>query len=553
MSYKFFNTNTQKTSFIDLPNCEIKTDSLKYIVKDGIIKVFNLINGKIEKGDKGSEIQQISLSQNQLSIFESVKERDNYTDRLDCDDLSDLDEDFKSILMGTYGDKKTTRLKQVKVSENKFKYKAKNRETKEIESLEVQLEKNKKSSRFSRTWLGRLFSGKDKPKVMKYTSHEMTYTIKEGDSLKIIAKKFDLQYEDLLKINPDITEGEELKAGAKINLPKTKHKTKVYEDNVVKIPKIEYTVREGESPATIANDHDISLYRLAEANKKYVKTDTEGNIVFDTNGNINFKSIPEGAKLVIPEHKTVTKLSELTIKAISEEVGVSEAYIQDILFGIEGRHDEPDLEAYDDKVPPANMTNAEKEKHKKNGWAIGTPTIGFGHTGRVHGVHMGRKTSDWQNVKITKEEAYLILANDIFMAKQDAMAYIGEEAFNRAPQSIQDALTDIVFNKGVAGFKRKKSPCLNLKEDMANKDYVSAAADMVVDPTVPGLMRRNIYRVLVATRDLPDSDRQAVLDRTEDYKNKTKSQLKNKTLIKELEEHWTKARENNAAHGFFIR
>ena len=613
MSYKFFNTNTQKTSFIDLPNCEIKTDSLKYVVKNGIIKVFNLVNGKIEKGDEGTEIQQIQLSDSQMSIFQSVKSRDEYTDRLDCDDLQDLDNTFKDILRGTYGDRKETKLKKVKTSDDMLRYTAKNKKTKEIESLEVKLEKDKKKSDFSRTWLGRIFSGASKPKVIEYKSYDATHKVEKGDSLTTIAKNYDIEYDDLVRNNPQLWEIGDLKAGQKIKIPNgdkkfkhvvsegetidsiakqyniktlellsanenlkisvnepeinskvkippAKHKTTVKENNVVVTPKIMYTTQaDNELPSTIANDHDISLYRLALANLQYVKTDKDGNIVFNEDGSITFKKLPQGTQLAIPEHKTVAKLPELTIKAIAEEVGVSEAYIRDILFGIEGRHSKPDLKAYDDGVAPPNsdgskMTQKQKETRKSKGWSIGTPTIGFGHTGRVHGVHMGRNTSEWKDVEITEKEAYLILANDIYAAVQDARAYIGED-FDKAPQSIQDALTDIVFNKGVAGFQRKKSPCLNLKEDLANRDYVSAAADMIVDPTVVGLMRRNTYRVLVATRDLSENDRQEVLAKAESYKNKTINTLKKNnyiTLSKEVERDWNKAKTNNIAHGFFM-
>ena len=252
-------------------------------------------------------------------------------------------------------------------------------------------------------------------------------------------------------------------------------------------PEYEYVAKGGEKPYVLAHELGVSLYRLKEANPDH---------------NLDWV-MEEGQTIVVPETYMVKSCSTTSIADISKNICVSEDYIRDILFGIEGRHSKPDLTPYYDGVPD--------ETHPK-----GYLTIGFGHTGRVHGVEMNSKNMD--KIQITEAEAYEILAQDILHAKLDAMAYFGED-FEKAPQSIQDAIVDIVFNKGLDGLEKPGSPTCKLKEDLKNRDYVSAAAHVIYKTPVKGLKKRNIYRVALAMKDLKPREQHKVREKCQKYYN----------------------------------
>ena len=226
----------------------------------------------------------------------------------------------------------------------------------------------------------------------------------------------------------------------------------------------------------LSNLYGVSLFRMKIANP---------DINFD-------KAIPVGTKLNIPGRYFVTPGTVKSFGDVVKTTGVDKHYIKDILIGIEGRHQKPDLKAYYDGV--------KDRLHPR-----GVLTIGFGHTGRVDGQVLT------PGMTITNEKAYELLAQDILDAKVDAIVYMGKPEFNKAPESIQTGLIDIVFNKGVEPFTRKGSPTTRLKKNLEDEHYASAAANMVLKPTVKGLKKRNIYRSIMSMGDLSSKEREAAM------------------------------------------
>ncbi len=520
MLYSFINTDSNQKSTLDLPNCTIIANDKKYVIQDSVIRLFEL-DAEGEEIGEGKVVNDIQLSDEHVSIFSQLALKDNYNSRIDSNDLYDLSKkELKELLKENYGDSKDIKLRKVRVRDYSFRYRVKNKETGEIDTLSFA---EIREPFFSRLWQ------KIKPKKkIKYKTPEFPYQVERGDTLEQISKKFNVSMDALLKKNPGLVENPELNQGSEITIPKVKHKTKILEDNIQTIPEHEYIVEEGmKNPAKLANMLGISMYRLLEANPQLKSTNRKGEVIV--------RSLKPGETVKIPEYQVVTKLNSSSLEGISEQIGVSKAYIEDILFGIEGRHSKPDLKPYYDGV---------KDRAHPKGYL----TIGFGHTGRVFGVEMNSKNKD--SIEITEDEAYLILAQDLMLAKQDARYYFGKD-FDKAPLSIQEAIIDIVFNKGVEGLERADSPCLNLKEDLKNKDYASAAANAIVDPTIRGLMKRNIYRVIMATRDLKPKKRAAALEKAQDYYEKTLSKFKKDSLtFNLLEEHWMNAQKGFVT-GFF--
>ena len=159
-------------------------------------------------------------------------------------------------------------------------------------------------------------------------------------------------------------------------------------------------------------------------------------------------------------------------------------------------------------------------------------------------------------IKLSEEDTYQILAQDLLNMRAEAEAYFGE-AFNEAPQSIQDAIIDVIYNKGVEtglqGYytvyknnekitKQKETPTRNLYENIINRDYVAAAQNVCYSTKLKGLNKRNLYRVIVATQELSPEERLKVLESLDPYCKEVAETL-SKGVKDPLLEAWKKAKE----------
>ena len=313
------------------------------------------------------------------------------------------------------------------------------------------------------------------------------------------------------------------KNNEKSNQPQTEKEIlleDVFPNNVTVYPEEVYTAKGGEKPYKLANKLGVSFYRLKEENP-----------------DVNLDWVLEkGQSFVIPQKVVVTSGSVRNLADIAKVTGVSENYIKDILFGIEGRDSEPDLRPYYDGYPTQISPK-------------GTLTIGFGHTGRVRGVEMN--SQNMHKIKITREEAYEILAQDIINAKLDAIAYFGNDFIN-APESVQNAIIDIVFNKGIStGFEKEGSLTNNLKHNLAEGDYASAAVNTCYLTNNKGLKKRNVYRFISSLQDLTTSERKEAMGKYETYyQNVLGLFTGNKSEYAMLEQAWQNAYEGRC-HSFF--
>lgn len=302
------------------------------------------------------------------------------------------------------------------------------------------------------------------------------------------------------------------------------------EDFMVVLPETTDTVKPGDNLSKISKRNNARIKDIIEANPKI----GDGTKIFPNQ------------VLTIPERRILKSGSITNLEHVSIATGVTKSYIKDILFGLEGRHKEPDLKPYYDGIPAPGKPK-------------GVLTIGFGHTGPVKGVVMTDKNKD--KIEITPDEAHEMLAQDILNARKAVIDYIGDD-FYKAPVSIQNALIDICFNKGIElGFegierddngkivRQFKTPTQKLKNDLKKQDYVSAAQHIVYETPKAGLKKRNIYRAIVATKDLSFSERNEVLDKLQSYMEKTKMLIKPKDASL-MQQAWDNAR-NGICTGFF--
>ena len=186
------------------------------------------------------------------------------------------------------------------------------------------------------------------------------------------------------------------------------------------------------------------------------------------------------------------------LDTVAKYTGISKEYIKNVLVDMEGHQGWPATTAYYDKVADKN--------HPK-----GHLTIGFGHTS------LAGEPKLKEGMEITKEQAFQILANDIVMAEKICKNKLGK-LYTDAPKSIQDAIIDIVFNKGPAAINE------SLKANLEKKYYHSATRRTWYETSVVGLQKRNMYRFLSAIRDLSGNDKENAV---KNFKKEHLSQLQN--------------------------
>lgn len=143
----------------------------------------------------------------------------------------------------------------------------------------------------------------------------------------------------------------------------------------------------------------------------------------------------------------------------------------------------------------------------------GTLTGGFGHTSSLD---KSLKKED----KVTPQQAFDWLIEDInFFENQIKDFEINKETgktygdyFEEMPSSIKEALIDVAFNRDARKLENAKEYA-NLRNSIENGDYASAAVEIRQNFTykfeqikkhtyTPGLLERNVYRFLLAAREL---------------------------------------------------
>ena len=285
---------------------------------------------------------------------------------------------------------------------------------------------------------------------------------------------------------------------------------------------VNYTVPKGttQKGVKIANANGVSLYRLRIANP-----------------NLNFDyPVKGGTTIKIPGRYIITPGTVKSFDDVVKTTGIDKHYIKDILIGIEGRKQKPDLVCKSDNV-------------RSKMYPHGCPTIGFGHTGRVDGeIIVNGKT------KITQAKAYELLAQDILDAKVDALVYMSKSLFNNAPASVQTGIIDVVFNKGVEAFDRAGSPTRFIKKDLEKKDYASAAAHTDLKTASRGHKKRNVYRVIMSTEDLSQAQRNKALKIAKPHYINTLSQFPGQKFKGErayMQRAWNNAQKNGKTYDFF--
>lgn len=168
---------------------------------------------------------------------------------------------------------------------------------------------------------------KDEPK--KVIPKGTTYKVQNGESFYTISRKFNVGYETLTDLNPEI-KPENLQIGEVIRLPKgvkvpkeekTKEVTKITKTNT---KNQKHIVGSGESFYVIAKKYNVSVEELRQANPQIVndKLDVK-DVVFIPSSEaviVKGKNIKEEKKKIIEEEKTTLELTQKEKEEIKEEI-----------------------------------------------------------------------------------------------------------------------------------------------------------------------------------------------------------------------------------------
>ena len=272
-----------------------------------------------------------------------------------------------------------------------------------------------------------------------------------------------------------------------------------------------HKLKSGEDIVSLARQYEIDTYQIIAANPQ-LKAGKDYKVSYPKNGlAILTSNLKAGREIVIPARYSVKSGSCKSIKDVAKITGVSEAYLKDFLtkVEVENQDGKPDLTTYLDDG--------------------GTPTIGYGHTGRVDGKPLSCRAG--KKITITEGKALEILAEDILKHQAMTMAYLGEQNYRKAPKSVQNAILDIAYNKGIwDGYLETNGYAAStrkIKDDLAKGHYASALVHSRREKTgFRGLKKRNVYRFISGLTDLTPSQRKNAMDAMKPYYNQVLSQCK---------------------------
>ncbi len=129
----------------------------------------------------------------------------------------------------------------------------------------------------------------------------------------------------------------------------------------------------------------------------------------------------------------------------------------------------------------------------------GTYTTGFGKTR--------------QKTPMTQDKAYETLAKDIKEHAKYVENKVGKDTYKDLPSSVKEALIDLSFNKGPNKITSEMVKALKSKDyakAIPMLQYLYSGDDEKKSEKDPGLYRRSLSRMILATRDLSSKQKEAL-------------------------------------------
>ena len=234
-------------------------------------------------------------------------------------------------------------------------------------------------------------------------------------------------------------------------------------------PKQTYIVQQGDSPAKIANRHNVSTIRLLKENNL-----TSKDIIYPN----DTLTIPNAYKIVnVKNAEDVKNLMNFNEEFLSRFIQTEE-YRDTIYIDINGNK-----------------------------------TTGIGHY-IPEGTTFPKK-------KLSQEEVYTLFAEDLINIELNLEAILGKEVYNKMPNHIRESVIDLAFNRGEGVVSLNK----DLRNALISGDYVTAIANMNQDYLVKtdnnknekrtvasGLAKRRLFDMSNACKSFKNGIPQQVLD-----------------------------------------
>ena len=515
--FKLNKKNADVQYKVEMQDCNISGNTVQYRLKDNSIIAYQLDENGYAIASTKNSVENVELTRTQLSVFQVLADfADKNKNGFDKKDLKKLDEfELGQKIVSTLATENSSyNLTHIEITKNSVQLSLDDYNGNE-KKLKIEFPTKKFSNYFKS-----LFKSNKKEKPLETKNQTQIASIEVGNLEEQPIDPTNL--EDNSEITePDLSKRKPRKAPRKARKKSKKFglepQEKKFDFKGEIEPEYYYAIKKNETALKIANDLGIPLSCIKAANP-----------------NVDWNCLQIGQMIIIPERRSVENIEIKSLDEVAEYTGLSKFYIEELLCNIEKNH--PTV--YDDA----------KQNGKKRGNYVGTLTVGYGHTGSLLGKYFQDGTTYAQNpnkrfelkramegessiIKLSEEYTYQILAQDLLNMRAEAEAYFGE-AFNEAPQSIQDAIIDVIYNKGVdtglQGYytvyknkekitKQKETPTRNLYENIINRDYVAAAQNVCYSTKLKGLNKRNLYRVIVATQELSPEERLKVLESLDPY------------------------------------
>jgi len=294
--------------------------------------------------------------------------------------------------------------------------------------------------------------------------------------------------------------------------------------NIIMQKPFKYTLKKHDTLASIAKQYEVDTYQIIAANP-HLKEGVDYKVIYRKGNIANIETyIKEGTSITIPARYSVKEGSIRNFNDLCKITGLSEGYIKDLLTVIEvsPKHPgKPDLTTYDD--------------------GYGTPTIGYGHTGKVDGKELSLR----KRVTITETKALQLLAEDLIKHEAMVIAYMGKENYEKLPISVRSAVLDIAYNKGIwDGFLNPNHNSCTSKiiKNIQEGDIASVLSNTRrMNTPNRGLRRRNIYRFVSGLSDLTPSKRDEAMKQMNGYYKTVLNSL-NGAEYRYLKQAWENAK-----------
>ncbi len=349
---------------------------------------------------------------------------------------------------------------------------------------------------------------------------QQNYTVKEGETAFKIARKFNLTIYQLAEANGwkvvknknniiTLTKNGKpvnLQAGMVINVTVTNNtankKIQTSSQN-----QSQYTVKGGDSPFKIADENEVSIRQLADANNWKISTGKNGEITVLRNGKEII--LQKGEKLNLPKSVTNEFVDIRNMSQLKQATGMSDRFA-DLITKFEGNPNN-DYKPYEDAYQDDN----------------GVWTVGFGYTKNVK-----------KGTEMKAPEAYTRLAKDYAQTAEDIKIVLGEDLYNSIPKPLQEGLIDLIFNKGFEALDVEK-----FKKNISSNNLNEAFKQLIFTKSIKtgedmnGLYKRSLARLAMVYKN-SDVDTQKQLKPIIDKFYET---CKEKVSLTELNNWWNKS------------